>query len=127
MSLTLGTWFSQENAFLPGDLVIGLVGLVKAMDVVWTFLVGGYTRVVSVICCISSPAALHLLQNCLDLASMPYVGEVGEVLQVEVTVEVPEPSDEVFIGGVCCMPEHPVCSDIQLAWMVLCSNCDLIR
>ena len=25
----------------------------------------------------SSPAALHLLQNCVDLASIPYIGEVG--------------------------------------------------
>ena len=68
------TWFSQEDAFLPGDLAEGLVGLVKALDIVWTFLVGGYTKVVSVMYCISSPAALHLLQDCLDLASMSYWG-----------------------------------------------------
>ena len=75
-----------------------MVGLIKAMDVLWAFLVGGYTRVLSVVCCISGPAALHLLQNCFVLASIPYVGEVGEVLLVEVTVKVPEPSDEVSIG-----------------------------
>ena len=27
------TWFSQEDAFLPGDLAEGLVGLVKALDI----------------------------------------------------------------------------------------------
>ena len=26
----------------------------------------------------SSPVALHLLQNCLDLAFMQYIGEVGD-------------------------------------------------
>ena len=45
--LTLGTCFSQEDTFLPGDLVIGLGVLVKAMDVVWTFLIGEYKRVAS--------------------------------------------------------------------------------
>ena len=28
----------------------------------------------------SSPAALYLLQNCLDLASMPNIGEVGDTV-----------------------------------------------
>ena len=79
------------------------------MDVVWTFLIGEYTRVVSAMWvslvslllyfpeepCLSldlsgwwlgmqnqrfcsSPAALHLLQNCFDLTFMPYMGEVGD-------------------------------------------------
>ena len=29
----------------------------------------------------SSPAALHLMQNCLDLAFMQYIGEVGDRLE----------------------------------------------
>ena len=109
MPLTLGTWFSQVDVFLSEDLVIGLGGLVKAMDVVWT-LVGEYTRAVSAMWlslvsfllhvseepCLSpdlsssrveiqnqtsfcsSPAVFHLWQNCLDLASMPCIGEVDD-------------------------------------------------
>ena len=61
-----------RRCFLPGDLVIGLGGLAKALDVVWTFLVGEYTRFVSAkwVSLISLP--LHFLKEpCLspDLSS----------------------------------------------------------
>ena len=161
MPLTLGTWFSQEHVFLPGYLVLGFIGLIKGMDVAWTFLVREYTRVVFAIwvslvsllphfpeeLCLSpdlsswnvgmqkqtfcfSSTALHLLQNCLNLASMPYIGEVGEAccwssldfgyFQKNFLMKFP-------IVWTCCIPRLPVCSDIQPTWKVFCSNCDLMR
>ena len=150
--------------FLSGDLVIGLGVMVKTMDVVWTFLVREYTRVVSAMWlslvslllhfleepCLSpnssswrvemqnqtfcsSHAALNLLQNCLDLAFILYIWEAGDTAWRQIDLlfgflrvwlfsdKLP---DEV---SKCCISGLPVCSDIQPAWKVLCSNCNLTR
>ena len=54
MLLTLGTWFSREDVFLPGHLVIGLVGLVKAIDILSRRVYQGFVCVVSVTSIIAS-------------------------------------------------------------------------